>query len=81
MGYGHILFEKTGTELNIKLDAVATEVAADALTKLEGNLHLEGAITLNYDKVKVVADVDLKTLEGTGKVVQLNDEHYASIMS
>ena len=51
---------------------------ANALHRLQGNLHLEGAITLNYDKIKVVVDLDLATYKGTGKAVPLSDEQYAA---
>ena len=78
LGYGHILFEKTGTELNVRLAEDATRMDANALHRLQGNLHLEGAITLNYDKIKVVVDLDLATYKGTGKAVPLSDEQYAA---
>ena len=37
-------------------------------------------LTLNYDKVKCVADIDLSTLEGKGYLVPVSDEEYVKIM-
>lgn len=34
-----------------------------------GNVHLVGSLTLNYDKVELVADIDLASLKGTGYLV------------
>jgi hypothetical protein len=31
-----------------------------------GIVHLEGGLTLDYVKVRYIADIDFKTLEGTG---------------
>ena len=33
-----------------------------------GTVHLEGALTLDYVKVRCIADINLKTLEGTGRL-------------
>jgi hypothetical protein len=34
-----------------------------------GSVHLVGSLTLNYDKVQLVADIDLGSLKGTGHLV------------
>jgi hypothetical protein len=34
-----------------------------------GNVHLVGNLTLNYVKVQCIADIELKTLEGKGRLV------------
>jgi len=39
-----------------------------------GIVHVEGGLTLDYVKVKCVADIDLRTLEGTGHLVREEEE-------
>jgi hypothetical protein len=31
-------------------------------------VHLEGSLVVNYDPVRCIADIDLATLEGTGRL-------------
>ncbi|HEY9282295.1 MAG TPA: MbtH family protein [Pyrinomonadaceae bacterium] len=69
-GYVHIKFTGTrgGTELGVKLDAGSggpDEIDSEGSA---GTLHLEGGLTLNYKKVRCIADIDLKTFEGRGRL-------------
>jgi hypothetical protein len=65
-GYVHITFTGTagGTELGVRVDP-------DSLHWGEGTdtLHLEGTLTLDYREARLVADIDLATLRGTGRLV------------
>jgi hypothetical protein len=36
-----------------------------------GSAHLEGELTLDYVKVRCIADIDLKTLAGKGHLVRV----------
>jgi hypothetical protein len=36
---------------------------------------VEGTLTLNYVKVRCVADIELETLNGTGHLVMLEEVH------
>jgi uncharacterized protein YbdZ (MbtH family) len=67
-GYVHIRFTGTngGTELGFKLDADALNVGQADFENRTGNVHLEGGLTLNYQKVRCIADINLETLAGTG---------------
>jgi len=67
-GYVHLKFTTTkgGTELGIRLDRDALNLSEADFAKQTGMLHLEGGLSLNYKKVKCVADIDLKTLVGQG---------------
>lgn len=38
-----------------------------------GSVHLVGGLTLNYDKVQLVADIDLASLKGTGHLVLIEE--------
>ena len=64
----HIKFTGTrgGTDLGIRLDREATDLSAADFEKGTGTIHVEGNLTLNYDPVRLFADIDLATLDGTG---------------
>jgi len=67
-GYVLIKFTDTrgGTELGVRLDDTLTDLSGADFDQATGTVHLAGNLTLNYVKVRCVADVDLATLEGKG---------------
>jgi uncharacterized protein YbdZ (MbtH family) len=71
--YVHIKFTETrgGTELGMHLDREASNFAAADFERGEGSTHVEGTLTLDYVKVRCVADIDLSTLQGSGYLVRL----------
>lgn len=79
--YVHVLFMETQTELGINLDKSNCDFSSCDLENGKGNLHIEGGVTLNYDKVRVVVDLDLESLEGMGQLFPIDDEEYNSFMS
>jgi uncharacterized protein YbdZ (MbtH family) len=66
--YVHIRFTQTkgGTELGFPLDQQASDFSKGDFDKGMGTVHVEGALTLDYVKVRCIADIDLNTLSGTG---------------
>lgn len=68
IGWVHIKFTGTrgGTDLGIRLDREATDLSKADFEKGTGTIHVEGNLTLNYDPVRLFADIDLSTLDGTG---------------
>jgi len=60
-GYVHIRFEKTGTELGVKLDTPRCGLDGSSL-------HFEGELVLNYNRVRLFADVDATALDGTARL-------------
>jgi uncharacterized protein YbdZ (MbtH family) len=66
--YVHIKFTKTkgGTELGVTLNRDLCNFAQADFESGTGTAHIVGGLTLNYVKVRCIADIDLKTLEGTG---------------
>jgi len=70
--YVHIKFTATrgGTELGVSLDRDACDLSAADFDSETGSVHLEGALTLDYVKVRCVADIELATLEGKGHLVK-----------
>lgn len=71
MGYVHIKFTGTkgGTELGVRLDPEALDLSRADFAGQTGTVHLEGGLTLNYVKVRCIADIDLATLTGSGHLV------------
>ena len=75
-GYIHIKFTKTrgGTELGINVDLNSTNVKDLDFTKGEGLLHIEGTTNLNYNGVRLIADVDLASRKGEGYLEVVSEE-------
>lgn len=57
-----------GTELGFSLDDHACDLVAADFARGQGRVHLEGSLTLDYVPVRLIADVDLATLEGEGRL-------------
>ena len=68
--YVHIKFTETrgGTELGVRLDTEACDFNKADFENCAGTAHIEGGLTLDYVKVRCIADIDLKTLEGKGRL-------------
>ena len=67
-GYVHIKFTDTkgGTDLGVSLDPEASNLNEADFFNQKGQVHIVGNLTLNYVKVRCIADIDLETLEGQG---------------
>ena len=70
LGYILIKFTETrgGTELGFPLDRDASDVSAADFDGSSGTVHVEGDLILNDDPVRCIADIDLATLKGTGRL-------------
>lgn len=77
MGYVFIKFTGTrgGTDLGVRVDRSATDLSQANFDQRTGIAHVEGTLTLNYVKVRCVADIELETLNGTGRLVVLEEVH------
>jgi hypothetical protein len=71
MGYVLVKFTQTrgGTELGFPLDRSATDLSAADFDQGTGSVHLEGNLILNDDPVRCIADIDLATLKGSGRLM------------
>lgn len=69
-GYAHIKFTNTkgGTELGVKLDREATDLGKADFEGQTGSVSLVGGLTLDYVKVRLIAEIDLNTLTGKGRL-------------
>src|SRR5215469_11903364 len=70
MGYVLIKFTETrgGTELGFPLDRDASDLSGANFDDSTGTAHVEGVLVLNDDPVRCIADIDLSTLKGTGRL-------------
>ena len=77
MRYVFIKFTGTrgGTDLGVRVDPEATDLSQANFEQGTGSAHIEGALTLNYVKVRCIADIELATLNGTGHLVVLEEVH------
>jgi len=73
MGYVHIKFTQTkgGTELGVRLDQETLDLGQADFENQTGKVHLEGELTLDYVKVRCIADLDLQTLNGKGRLMRV----------
>ena len=71
--YVHIKFTATrgGTELGVALDRAASDFSGADFETGTGSIHIEGGLTLDYVRVRCIADIDLNTLEGSGHLVKV----------
>lgn len=67
-GYVRIKFTETkgGTELGFKLDKEASDLSGASFENGAGKVRLVGGLTLDYNRVRCIAEIDLSTLEGQG---------------
>lgn len=70
MGYVLVKFTQTrgGTELGFSLDRATTDISKANFDEGTGAVHVEGNLILNDDPVRCIADIDLATLKGTGRL-------------
>ena len=74
-GYVLIKFTDTrgGTELGVRLDDAATDLATADFEQGTGTVHLAGNLTLNYVKVRCIADIDIASRQGKGHLEILEE--------
>lgn len=70
MGYVLVKFTGTrgGTELGFPLDRDTTDLSGADFDNGTGTAHVEGSLILNDDPVRCIANIDLATLRGTGRL-------------
>ena len=75
IGTVFIKFTETrgGTDLGVTVDRAATDLSNADFEHGSGTVHVVGTLTLNDDPVRCIADIDLATLSGTGRL-ELREE-------
>jgi len=82
-GYLHVYFPDTkgGTELGVHLTPAALDAGKADFDNRSGSLGLAGILKLDYVPVRCSAQVELSTLEGTGRLEVLTEEEYQELRS
>lgn len=77
IGYVFVKFTETrgGTDLGVRIDKETTDLKLANFAQGTGVAHVEGTLTLNYVRVRCVADIDLVNLKGRGHLVVLEEIH------
>jgi len=75
-GYVNIKFTDTqgGTELGVRLDTAASDFSNADFEGAKGSVRVVGGLTLDYQKVRCIAEIDLQTLAGTGHLEKVEAE-------
>ena len=71
--YVHIRFTQTkgGTEIGFELDRERSDFSRADLENGQGTVHVEGSLSLDYEKVRCIADIDLSSLTGKGHLTKV----------
>jgi hypothetical protein len=74
-GYVHIKFTGTrgGTELGVPVDRERSDFSAADFASESGRMRIVGELTLDYVKVRCIADIDVGSLQGRGRLETLAD--------
>jgi len=72
-GYVHLKFTDTrgGTELGVPLDAARTDLSGADFAAAQGHVRIVGNLTLDFVKVRCIAEIDLPALSGNGRLEML----------
>jgi hypothetical protein len=57
-----------GTELGVTVDPTATSLVDADFTEATGTVHIEGELVLDHVPVRCVADIDLASQRGVGRL-------------
>jgi hypothetical protein len=63
-----------GTELGMRLDRAACDTTGADFDAGSGGVHLEADLTLNYVRVRCIADIEIASLCGQGSLRRLDGE-------
>jgi hypothetical protein len=72
----HIRFTETkgGTQLGFALDPDGTDISQANFDQGTGSVRLAGKLTLDYVKVRCIANIDLETLGGKGHLEAVEEK-------
>ena len=79
-GWVHLKFTETrgGTELGFPVDRQRSDLTGGDLENGTGTLRIVGELTLDYVRVRMVAKVDVASLQGTGHLDVLGEAEPAA---
>jgi hypothetical protein len=80
IGVVFVKFTQTrgGTDLGIRLDRTTSDFGQADFDQGSGTVHVEGTLILNDDPVRCIAEFDLATMNGTGRLVLVDESELVS---
>ena len=68
--YVHVKFTQTtgGTELGVRIDPAASDFTQADFERGTGSIRIVGDLKLNYVPVRCVAEIDVATFQGSGRL-------------
>lgn len=66
-----------GTDLGVRMDRSASDLSGADFGEGSGSVHVEGTLILNDDPVRCIANIDLATLNGTGRLKVVEEAEVA----
>jgi len=74
-GYVRVTFTETkgGTELGFRVDNEVSDLSPANFEEGTGKVRLVGGLTLDYVKVRCIAEIDLQTLAGLGHLEKIEE--------
>lgn len=74
-GFVFVSFVQTngGTELGINIEKELTDISKANFEQGSGTLQISGTCTLNYQRIRCVAEVNLATRKGSGNLILLDE--------
>ena len=80
LGHVHIKFTETkgGTELGVPLDREHTDTSKADFERETGHVTISGKLTLDYVNVRCLAEIELPSLKGVGRLERLDGGDDAS---
>jgi hypothetical protein len=74
-GYVHVKFTGTrgGTELGVPIDRTQSDFTSADFDRETGQVRIVGALSLDYVKVRCIAEIALPSLEGHGWLEPVTD--------
>lgn len=73
-GFVFVTFTQTrgGTELGLNIEKELTDLSKANFEQGGGSLLVSGTCTLNYQRIRCIAKIDLATRKGTGRLIPLD---------
>jgi uncharacterized protein YbdZ (MbtH family) len=67
-----------GTEIGVRLAEKACDFSTADYENQSGTVHIEGELTLDYVRVRCIADINLATLSGEGHLIPIHEASHSS---
>lgn len=81
LGYIHIYFEDTATEIGMRIAPGESDLSGADFGNGIGLVHLKGYLILNFERVCCSADIELQDLKGTAMLMPVSKDEYEKVIT